>query len=1415
MVTPSPVAQTSGAFSSFLLLTDGTVMCQAGYPNSGSAWYKLTPDIHGSYANGTFTQLSSMNDTRLYYATQVMQNGNVFVAGGEYGTGGNKSEIYNPLTDTWTEGPNNEITMGISDSISILLNDGSVLIGSQNADCQIYNPTSNSFGTQFEALQGLDEADWNKLPDDSILCVDDGSWGGTTFTSERYIPSQGQWVDDALLPIQLYSATLFEIGQQNLLPNGKVFVTGGTPATAIYTPSGNASPGSWVAGPAIPGGLGESDAPSASLVDGNVLFDAGESDSYSAPTSFFLYNYQDNTITQINGPTGATDNIQPFVTTMLNLPDGTVLYQGSDNIYFYTPPDSALTSGQPVINSVVPNNDGSYTLTGTGLNGLNQGAQYGDDKQMDSNYPIVRLTSNTTSDVYYARTFNWSSTSVQTGTKILTTQFTLPANIPSDDYSLVVVANGNASSPLSISLGAAPLNVTATAGDASVEVSWSAVGEASSYDLYRSTSSGNEQLYKSGFTGTSAVDTGLTNGTKYYYKVAANFPSGPGALSSEVSATPFQLPATTLTATAGNQQVSLSWTSVANATGYNVYRGTSAGGEGSSPVYSGVTGTSLVDTGVTDGTTYYYEVSPVSVTGVQGTLSNEVSARPLAAATFVKTDTSTGGNWKGVYGGDGWNVIGDTSGNNPTYPSYATVTPGTHLAGVWDASSLSSSALQSSAAGSANRVAGVWYQKSWTMNVNVTGGAHQLALYLLDINNAGFAETITLKDAVSGTVLDTRSASSFQNGEYYVWNVSGNITVSFSETAGGLAVLNGIFLGAGSGQTAPSTPASPTATPGDQQIGLTWTASAGATSYNLYRGTASGAESTTPVATGITGTSYANTGLTAGSTYYYKLIAVNAVGGSFASSEVSAKVPTGAVSFLKTDTSTQGNWKGVYGADGWNVIGDPSANNPSNPSYATVTPGSHLAGVWAASSLSPAALQSSAVGSTNRLAGVWYQTSWSTVVNVTGTHQIALYLVDIDNLGIAETITVKDTATGVVLDTRQASSFQNGEYYVWNVSGSVTVTLTSTAGHWAVLNGIFFGGAAGSTAPSTPSGLSAAPGNQQITLSWAGSTNATSYNIYRGTAAGAESTTPIATGVTGSTYTNAPLTGGGTYYYKVVAVNATGGSFASNEASATVPSGTVSFIQADTSTQGNWKGVYGGDGWNVIGDTSSNNPTYPSYATVAPGSHLAGVWTASSLSPSALQSSAAGSSNRLVGVWYQTSWSVGVNVSGTHQVALYLVDIDNLGIGETITVKDTASGTVLDSRSASGFQSGVYYVWNVSGSVTITLTSTAGHWAVLNGIFLGGATGSTAPTEPAGLSATPTATQVALTWNVSTGASSYNVYRGTASGSESTSPVASGLSSPAYTDTHVTAGSTYYYQVVGVNAVGGSFASSETSAVVP
>ena len=105
-------------------------------------------------------------------------------------------------------------------------------------------------------------------------------------------------------------------------------------------------------------------------------------------------------------------------------------------------------------------------------------------------------------------------------------------------------------------------------------------------------------------------------------------------------------------------------------------------------------------------------------------------------------------------------------------------------------------------------------------------------------------------------------------------------------------------------------------------------------------------------------------------------------------------------------------------------------------------------------------------------------------------------------------------------------------------------------------------------APAAPAGLTATPGSAQAALSWTASNGATSYNVYRGTYSGGESSTAIATGITGTSYTNTGLTNGTTYYYTVAAVNAGGASGYSNEANATpassvtVANGVYKFVDA-------------------------------------------------------------------------------------------------------------------------------------------------------------------------------------------------------------------------------------------------------------
>lgn len=134
-------------------------------------------------------------------------------------------------------------------------------------------------------------------------------------------------------------------------------------------------------------------------------------------------------------------------TSMLDLPDGTVLYSDTVNLYIYTQDGSPLAAGKPSIRTVTWNTDGSLRLTGTLFNGISQAASFGDDAQQDSNYPLARFTDGS-GNVSYAHTYNWSSTGVQTGGKIVSTESWVASEAYYSSpglYRLQVVANDIAS----------------------------------------------------------------------------------------------------------------------------------------------------------------------------------------------------------------------------------------------------------------------------------------------------------------------------------------------------------------------------------------------------------------------------------------------------------------------------------------------------------------------------------------------------------------------------------------------------------------------------------------------------------------------------------------------------------------------------------------------------------------------------------------------------------------------------------------------------------------------------------------------------------------------------------------------------------------------------------------------------------
>jgi hypothetical protein len=446
----TPVANLAPAtnLGGMLLLSDGTVLCKSsagGGDGIGNTYNRLTPDANGSYVNGTWTSIAPMNKTRLYYSSQVLKDARVYVCGGEYGTGGSYGETYNPLTNTWTMAPN--VGEFVSDANSEIMEDGRVLqaIVQGNPflrENKFYNPANNTYGAAPSCIGFHNESTWLKLADNSILMVDRG-----TRNSERYIPSLNTWVADATLPSDLYDACGLEFGTAVLLPDGRSYWVGATGKTAIYTPSGNNTPGSWAAAADLPNSQGQPDAPGALMVDGNILLATSPKpvncNVFQSPTSYYVYDYVANSYTRINGPNGLTDNVPCYYAGMVCLPNGQILYslQNSNRYWVFTPSGAQINANRPVIKKIEKITNKKYRIIGTGFNGNSEGAIYGDDWQMNTNYPIVSAVGST-GKVSYARTFDWNSTGVMRGNKPDTAYLTPPAGLQHGTYSVYVSANG-------------------------------------------------------------------------------------------------------------------------------------------------------------------------------------------------------------------------------------------------------------------------------------------------------------------------------------------------------------------------------------------------------------------------------------------------------------------------------------------------------------------------------------------------------------------------------------------------------------------------------------------------------------------------------------------------------------------------------------------------------------------------------------------------------------------------------------------------------------------------------------------------------------------------------------------------------------------------------------------------------------
>jgi hypothetical protein len=247
-------------------------------------------------------------------------------------------------------------------------------------------------------------------------------------------------------------------------------------------------------------------------------------------------------------------------------------------------------------------------------------------------------------------------------------------------------------------------------------------------------------------------------------------------------------------------------------------------------------------------------------------------------------------------------------------------------------------------------------------------------------------------------------------------------------------------------------------------LSLTWTASSDTAiqGYNIYRSTNSAETFTRLNNSLVTTTNFTDPAPVTNAVYMVRAIKHEATpsGSYFNPSEgvfytntfQIAQAPPNSARFVKSDAITRGNWKGIYGREGYWVI-DASASLPNYVAVTTPSPQwlwqSQTATAFAPLRPDPA---------TGRIAACWYSTTkvvFDFSFNDVKSHRVSLYFLDWTASGRQQRVDVIDRDTGALLDSRELSNFSKGIYFTWDMAGDVTIQLTPSNIN-AVASAIFF-----------------------------------------------------------------------------------------------------------------------------------------------------------------------------------------------------------------------------------------------------------------------------------------------------------------------------------------------------------------------
>jgi phosphodiesterase/alkaline phosphatase D-like protein len=742
----------------------------------------------------------------------------------------------------------------------------------------------------------------------------------------------------------------------------------------------------------------------------------------------------------------------------------------------------------------------------------------------------------------------------------------------------------------------------ATGQSTTVTLDWNTSPGAASYRVQVSTGATFQTyvLDDSTVTGTARQVTGLANGATYYWRVNASNSGGTSAWSSVWSfATAVSGPgAFSLTVPsngAANQALTgtLSWQSSTGATGYDIFLDTS--NPPTTNVSSNQAGTSYAYASLAAGTTYYWSVTAKNAGGSATATGAPWSFTTIVAAPAVPSLSSpaNGATGQPTTVTLDWNASPGAASYRVQLSSGATF-----QSLLLDDSTLTGTSRQ--VTGLSNGTTYYWrvnakngggtsaWSGAWNFTTSVSPpGAFSLTSPANGAANQAPTGTLSWQSSSGATGYDvfldtsnppTTNVSSNQAGTSYAYAaLAAGTTYYWSVTAknaGGSATATGAPWSFATIVAAPGAPvlSSPAngATGQPTTVTLDWNTSPGAASYRLQVSTSATFQSYVLDDSTLTGTSRQVTGLSNGTTYYWRVNAKNG-GGTSPWSAVwnftTSVSPPGAFS-LSSPANGAANqalagtlaWQSSSGATGYDVFLDTSnppttnvGSNQAGTSYAYAALAAGTTYYWSVTA-------KNAGGSATATGAPW---SFTTVVGAPGAPVLSLpgngatgqsttvtlswnsssgaasYHVQVSTSATFQSYVLDDsTLTGT---SRQVTGLSNGTTYYWRVDAKNGGGTSAWSAVWNFTTSDSPPGAFSLSSPANGAANQALAG----TLAWQSSSGATGYDVFLGTSN--PPTTNVSSNQSGTSYAYAALANGTTYYWSVTAKNA-GGSTAATGA---------------------------------------------------------------------------------------------------------------------------------------------------------------------------------------------------------------------------------------------------------------------------